>query len=169
MQDEQLLESNVFHSPSNYSSCDRLLHSVSRKTHVIVWTCLAMWLTLLLTGVLVVVFTRPARNPCDNLPVEPCVCFFEHTKPTDKSWRVKHNVGYYNIRPPHVEVANPSSHRAGEIYYLSHLRVDGKSIQWTVENCIGMNGTAHFTVYYDNSMECYVKYPRGNAWPRRGC
>lgn len=170
MQDEQLLESDVFHDPSDYTSCDRLLHSVSRKTHVIVWTCMAMWLTLLLTGVLVVIFTRPTRHPCDNLPAEPCVCFLERTGPTGKSWLVKHNVGYYNIRPPHVSMFKPATDHAGKIFRLSNMRIDGKSIGWTVENCTDYYGNpAHFTVYYNNSMDCYVRYPRGNAWPPDNC
>lgn len=129
-------------------------------------------LCILVTGYVIlcvsIVHMIPKTRVCDFTNSRPQVCF---VKPSINSWEVTHNVGYFSVMIPHVEVgANMMSvYHVGDTFALTDPRVSGNSVMWTVVGCInnktGKSEPAHFTVYHKNDPTCYANRTRdGLSW-----
>jgi len=85
----------------------------------------------------------------------PQVCFLKKTK-DNSSWEVLHNVRYFGLEPPRVEVGEASvdSYSPGQMFALAESSAKGDRVEWLVLGCLAAD--VYFVVYRECPISCYV-------------
>ncbi len=95
-------------------------------------------------------------GPCYGLgDKSPQVCFLKKLG-DNRSWAVAHNVRYFSVEAPRVEVGEPTAglYSPGQTFALAGSSVREDRVEWLVVGCLSED--VYFVVYRSCPVTCFV-------------